>query len=48
MTLEEFDRDYARVVAAARKPGGLLVVDNDGNTRFRLTIPCYALPSVRR
>lgn len=44
MTLEQFDRDHKRAIAAARKPGGLLVVDNDGNVRFRMTIPCYAIP----
>ena len=45
MTLEQFDRDHKKVIAAARKPGGLLVVDNDGKVQFRLTIPCYAIPA---
>lgn len=45
MTLEQFDRDRKRAIAAARKPGGLLVVDSDGNVRFRMAIPCYAIPA---
>jgi hypothetical protein len=45
MTLEQFDSDHKRVIALARKPGGLLVVDSEGNVRFRLTIPCYAIPA---
>jgi hypothetical protein len=44
MTLEEFDRDHQRVFALARKPGGLLVTDSEGNVQFRLTVPCYAIP----
>ncbi len=44
MTLEEFDRDHKRVIALARKPGGLLVVDSEGNLRFRISMPCYPIP----
>lgn len=44
MTVAEFDRDHKRAAALARKPGGVLVVDEDGNVQFRLSIPCYAIP----
>jgi len=44
VTLDEFDRDLPRVLVAARKPGGVVVVDADGNTRFHLSIPHAALP----
>src|SRR6185437_10828024 len=39
MTIDEFDRDLPRALAAARQPGGVLVVDADGNTRFHMSIP---------
>jgi hypothetical protein len=48
LTIDEFDRDLPRAIAAARKPGGLLVVDADGNTRFLMKIPHTALPESRR
>ncbi|MBA3396157.1 MAG: hypothetical protein H0T89_26240 [Deltaproteobacteria bacterium] len=35
VTLDEFDHDLPRVLAAARKPGGVVVVDAEGNTRFQ-------------
>jgi hypothetical protein len=41
--LDEFDRDLPRVLVAARKAGGVVVVDADGNTRFHLSIPHVAL-----
>ncbi len=47
MTLEEFDRDHKRVRALARKPGGLLVVDNEGNVRFHMVIWHDKLPACR-
>jgi hypothetical protein len=48
ITIDEFDRDLPRAIAAARKPGGVLVVDGDGNTRFHMKIPHTALPESRR
>ena len=48
VTLDEFDRDLPGVLVAARKAGGVVVVDADGNTRFRLSIPHVALPESRR
>jgi hypothetical protein len=48
VTLDEFDRDLPRVLVAARKAGGVVVVDADGNTRFHLSIPHAALPESRR
>jgi hypothetical protein len=45
MTLEQFDRDLKRAANAARKPGGLLVVDNDGNVQFHMVIPHDTLPA---
>ena len=44
ITIEEFDRDLSRAIAAARKPGGVLVVDAEGNTRFHMSIPHTSLP----
>lgn len=44
VTLDEFDRDLPSVLVAARKPGGVVVVDADGITRFHLSIPHTALP----
>jgi hypothetical protein len=38
----------SRAIAAARKPGGVLVVDGHGNTRFHMSIPHTALPERRR
>ena len=48
ITIDEFDRDLPRAIAAARKPGGVLVVDADGNTRFLMKIPHPALHESRR
>jgi len=45
MTVEQFDRDRKKAIAAARKPGGLLVVDSDGKVRFHMSIPCEPLPA---
>ena len=47
ITVEEFDRD-PNVIAAARKDGGLLVVDAQGNPQFTFWIPNAALPAARR
>jgi hypothetical protein len=47
-TLDDFDRDLPRVLSAARKAGGVRVVDADGNTRFHMSIPHVALPDSRR
>ena len=48
ITIDEFDRDLPRVLAAARKAGGVLVVDNEGSPRFHVSIPHIALPESRR
>jgi hypothetical protein len=47
MTIEEFDRDRARAIAAARKPGGLHVVDSEGKHRFFMIIPQGTLQEPR-
>lgn len=47
ITIEEFDRD-PNVITAARKNGGLLVVDAQGNPQFTFWIPNAALPTARR
>jgi len=39
ITIEEFDRDRSKAIAAARKPGGVRVVDADGRLRFFMIIP---------
>lgn len=39
MTFDEFKRNSSRSIALARKPGGLRVVDNDGNLEFFFIIP---------
>jgi len=48
ITIDEFDRDLPRAIAAARKPGGVLVVDAEGNTRFHMKIPHTTLAESRR
>ena len=48
ITIDQFDRDMLGALAAARKPGGVVVVDAHGNVRFRMTIPHTALPESRR
>jgi hypothetical protein len=48
VTLDEFDRDLSRALSAARKAGGVRVVDADGNTRFHMSIPRVALSVSRR
>ncbi len=48
MTIDEFDRDLPRVLAAARKVGGVAIVDSDGSLRFHVSIPHTALPESRR
>ena len=47
ITIGQFDRDVLGALAAARKPGGVVVVDDDGNVRFRMSIPHTALPESR-
>ena len=44
ITIEEFDRYPSRAIAAARKPGGVRVVDAHGKLRFHMTIPHADLP----
>ena len=44
ITIEEFDRDRARAIAAARKPGGVYVVDSEGKLRFYMVIPHDTIP----
>jgi hypothetical protein len=44
ITVAEFHRDKRGALAAARMPGGVFVVDADGNTRFHMTIPHTELP----
>jgi hypothetical protein len=44
ITIEEFDRDMPRAMAAARKPGGVLVVDAHGKLRFHLIVPQGVAP----
>jgi len=39
ITIEEFDRDRARAIAEARKPGGVVVVDAHGHRQFFMIIP---------
>jgi len=44
ITIEQFDRDMLAALAAARKPGGVVIIDADGNVRFRMSIPHTELP----
>lgn len=44
ITIEEFDRDRAQAIAAARKPGGVYVVDSEGKLRFYMVIPHDTIP----
>lgn len=37
ITIDQFDRDMLGALAAARKPGGVVVVDAKGNVRFRMS-----------
>jgi hypothetical protein len=46
ITIEEFDRDRALAIAAARKPGGVDVVDSTGKLRFYMVIPRGTLPEI--
>jgi hypothetical protein len=47
ITIEEFDRDRSKAIAAARKPGGVHVVDSTGKLRFYMVIPHDTIPDVR-
>jgi hypothetical protein len=47
ITIEEFDRDRSKAIAAARKPGGVYVVDSEGKLRFYMVIPHDTIPDVR-
>jgi len=47
ITIEEFDRNRARAIAAARKPGGVYVVDSEGKLRFHMVIPHDTIPDTR-
>jgi hypothetical protein len=46
ITIEEFDRDMSKAIAAARKPGGVDVVDSTGKLRFYMVIPRGTLPEI--
>ena len=46
ITIEEFDRDRSAAIAAARKPGGVDVVDSTGKLRFYSVIPRGTLPEI--
>jgi hypothetical protein len=46
ITIEEFDRDMSKAIAAARKPGGVDVVDSTGKLRFHMVIPQGSLPEI--
>jgi len=46
ITIEEFDRDRSKAIAAARKPGGVDVVDSTGKLRFYMVIPRGTLPEI--
>lgn len=48
ITIEQYDRDLSAALAAARKPGGVLVVDADGKLRFHMVIPHADLPESQR
>ena len=47
ITIEEFDRDRSKAIAAARKPGGVYVVDSAGKLRFYMVIPHDTIPDAR-
>ena len=38
-TIEQLRDDHARVIKAAKKAGGVIVVDSEGQRRFSLWIP---------
>jgi hypothetical protein len=46
MTLEQFHRDRRGLIAAAKKAGGVDVINPDGSVRLHVSIPA-ALPEFR-
>jgi hypothetical protein len=42
--LDDLRSNTATVTRLASRPGGVRVVDDDGNERFRLSIPSARLP----
>lgn len=47
ISIDEFHRDGSRVLAAARKAGGVWIVNGDGSKRFHVSIPHASLPEAR-
>jgi hypothetical protein len=47
MTIDQFHRDRSALLTAAKKAGGVDVVNPDGSVRFHVSIPHAALPESR-
>ncbi len=47
ITIEQFHRDHRAVISAAKKAGGVDVVNADGSIRFHVSSPHAALPEFR-
>ena len=47
MTIDQFHRDRSALLAAAKKAGGVDVVNPDGSVRFHVSIPHAPLPESR-
>lgn len=47
ITIEQFHNDHRAVIAAAKKAGGVDVVNADGSVRFHVSSPHAALPEFR-
>jgi hypothetical protein len=44
VSIKTLKLDATKVILAARRPGGVRVVDDNGKLRFRLSIPSTPLP----
>jgi hypothetical protein len=47
LTAEQFHNDRRAVIAAAKKPGGVDVINADGSVLCHVSIPHAALPEFR-
>lgn len=47
VTLKQLETHPARVAAAARRPGGVSVVDDSGRVQFKLSMPVDPIPATR-
>ena len=47
VTLQQLETEPGRVAAAARRAGGVDVVDANGRLQFKLSMPVDRLPALR-